>query len=64
MTKFPIAHLAHAEDMTYKLGEVEPEIAAVRAAGFPVEFIVRPGADIRAYLLPHIDDGWLAPAVR
>src|SRR6185437_1729257 len=69
-TKFHIVHLAHAQDTTYKLGEVEPEIAAVRAAGFPTEFIVRPGQhydahtdeDIRTYLLPHIDDGWLAPA--
>jgi predicted esterase len=69
-TKFPIVHLAHAEDDTYELGEVEPEIAAVRAAGFPVEFIVRPGGhsdshtnpDLLTYLLPHIDDGWLAPA--
>jgi predicted esterase len=69
-TKFHIVHLAHEQDMTYKLGEVEPEIAAVRAAGFPVEFIVRPGghsdthtnADLIAYLLPHIDDVRLAPA--
>jgi dienelactone hydrolase len=68
-TKFPIVHLAHAQDMTYKLGEVEPEIAAVRAAGFQVEFIVRPGGhsdshtdeDLINLLLPHIDDGWLAP---
>jgi predicted esterase len=69
-TKFPIVHLAHAEDETYELGEVEPEIAAVRTAGFPVEFLVRPGGhsdshtnpDLLTYLLPHIDDGWLAPA--
>jgi pimeloyl-ACP methyl ester carboxylesterase len=80
-TKFPIVHLAHEQDMTYKLGEVEPEIAAVRAAGFPVELVKRPGehwnepgdvvaghpvpgtdADILTYLLPHIDDGRLAPA--
>jgi predicted esterase len=68
-TKFPIVHLAHAQDTTYKLDEVEPEIAAVRAAGFPVELIVRPGghsdshtnADLLTYLLPHIDDGRLAP---
>jgi hypothetical protein len=68
-TKFPIVHLAHAQDDTYKLGEVEPEIAAVRAAGFPVEFIVRPGGhsdshtdeDLRTYLLPHIDAGRPAP---
>jgi hypothetical protein len=69
-TKFPIVHLAHAEDKTYELDEVEPEIAAIRAAGFPVEFIVRPGdhsdshtnPDLLTYLLPHFDDGWLAPA--
>jgi predicted esterase len=69
-TKFHIAHLAHAEDETYELGEVEPEVAAVRAAGFPTEFIVRPGGhsdshtnpDLLTYLLPHIDDGWLVPA--
>jgi hypothetical protein len=80
-TKFPIVHLAQEQDMIYKLGEVEPEIAAVRAAGFPVELVKRPGehwnepgdvvaghpvpgtdADILSYLLPHIDDGWLAPA--
>jgi hypothetical protein len=68
-TKFHIVHLAHAQDTTYRLGEVEPEIAAVRTAGFPVEFLVRPGQhydshtdeDIRTYLLPHIDDGWVAP---
>jgi predicted esterase len=68
-TKLHIVHLAHAQDTTYRLGEVEPEIAAVRAAGFPIEFIVRPGGhsdshtdpDQLTYLLPHIDDGWLAP---
>lgn len=69
-TKFHIVQLAHAQDTTYKLGEVESEIEAVRAAGFPVELIVRPGEhwdshtdeDLLTYLLPHIDDGWLAPA--
>jgi predicted esterase len=69
-TKFHIVQLAHEQDTTYKLGEVESEIEAVRAAGFPVELIVRPGEhadshtdeDLLTYLLPHIDDGWLAPA--
>jgi predicted esterase len=69
-TKFPIVHLAHAEDESYELDEVEPEIAAVRTARFAVELIVRPGGhsdshtnpDLLTYLLPHIDDGWLAPA--
>lgn len=80
-TKLHIVHLAHEEDETYKLAEVRPEVAAVKAAGFPIELIERPGehwndagevvaghpvpgtdADLRTYLLPHIDDGWLAPA--
>jgi len=63
-TKFPIVHLAHEEDQIYKLAEVEPEIEAVRAAGFPVELIERPGGhsdshtepDLIELLLPHIDD--------
>ncbi len=63
-TKFPIVHLAHASDNTYRLAEVEPEIEAVRAAGFPVEFIVKPGGhsdshtdpDLISLLLPHLDD--------
>jgi hypothetical protein len=63
-TKFPIVHLAHESDNTYPLAEVEPEIEAVRAAGFPVEFIVKPGGhsdshtdpDLINLLLPHIDD--------
>ena len=63
-TKFPIVHLAHASDNTYRLAEVEPEIEAVRAAGFLVELIVKPGGhsdshtdpDLINLLLPHIDD--------
>jgi hypothetical protein len=68
-TKFHIVHLAHTEDKTYELPQVQGEVAAVRAAGFPIELIERPGGhsdshtdeDLRTYLLPHIDDGWLAP---
>jgi hypothetical protein len=52
----------------------------MKAAGFPVELIERPGThydepganvngqpvpgtdpDIQSFLLPHMDDGWLAP---
>ncbi len=80
-TKFHIVQLAHEEDTTYRLSEVEPEVSAVRAAGFPIELVKVPGehwndpgdivaghpvpgtdADILTYLLPHMDDGWLAPA--
>jgi hypothetical protein len=69
-TKLHIAHLAHTGDMTYPIEGVREEVGAVKAAGFPVELIERPGghsdshtdSDLRTYLLPHIDDGWLAPA--
>jgi pimeloyl-ACP methyl ester carboxylesterase len=63
-TRFPIVHLAHTGDETYKLAEVEPEIEAVREAGFPVQLIKRPGGhsdshtdpDLINFLLPHIDE--------
>jgi pimeloyl-ACP methyl ester carboxylesterase len=42
-TNFHIVHLAHEQDETYKLGQVESEINAVEAAGFPVTLIKRPG---------------------
>jgi poly(3-hydroxybutyrate) depolymerase len=68
---FHVVHLAHRQDQTYPLGEVKTEIQAVRAAGFPVTFIKRPGHhyddststsgtdhDIVTYLLPHLGDDW------
>jgi hypothetical protein len=69
-TKFHIAHLAHTGDDIYPIAEVQAEINAAKTAGFPVELIERPGghsdshtdSDLLTYLLPHIDDGWLAPA--
>jgi hypothetical protein len=68
-TKLHIAHLAHAEDEVYELAEVESELNAVKAAGFPVSLKVRPGThsdantdeDLRTYLLPKIDEGWTSP---
>jgi predicted esterase len=42
-TKFHIVHLAHEEDGTYKLENVEGEISALESAGFPVTLIKRPG---------------------
>jgi hypothetical protein len=67
-TKLHIVHLAHEADEIYGLAEVEEEVAAVKAAGFPITLVKRPGrhydshtdSDLRTYLLPHIDDGWLA----
>jgi hypothetical protein len=68
-TKLHIVHLAHAGDTTYGLAGVQREVSEVAAAGFPIELIERPGthydantdSDLRELLLPHIDDGWLAP---
>jgi pimeloyl-ACP methyl ester carboxylesterase len=69
-TKLHIVHLAHLQDGTYPIAGVRSETNAVKAAGFPLTLIERPGehydantyADLRTYLLPHIDDGWLAPS--
>lgn len=74
--KFNDVHLAHTEDDTYPLDGVTSEINAMKAAGFPVTFVTVPGQhydpdddvngtgtdnDLRRYLLPHINDGWLSP---
>jgi hypothetical protein len=72
--KFNIVQLAHTEDATYAIGSVRAEINALKAAGFPVTLIERPGThydddtattgtdhDLRTLLLPHMDDSWLAP---
>ncbi len=42
-TKLHIVHLAHEQDETYELPKVEAEVAAVKAAGFPITLIKRPG---------------------
>jgi pimeloyl-ACP methyl ester carboxylesterase len=67
--KFPVVQLAHTGDKTYGIEEVRGEIGALQGAGFPVTLLERPGkhydshtnADLVELLLPHIDDGWLAP---
>jgi len=72
--KFNIVHLAHLQDETYPIEGVRAETDAVRAAGFPLTQIERPGThydadtgssgtdyDLRTYLLPHLSDGWLSP---
>jgi hypothetical protein len=68
-TKFHIVHLAHTEDGIYKIAEVKAETDALKAAGFPLELIMKPGGhsdattdpDLQKELLPHIDDGWTSP---
>lgn len=72
--RFNIVHLAHLEDATYPIDGVRAETDAVKAAGFPLMRIERPGThydadtgssgtdyDLRTYLLPHLSDGWLSP---
>jgi predicted esterase len=72
--KFHVVHVAHTEDAEYPIAGVESETDAMTAAGFPLTLIKRPGThydpdtattgtdhDLRTYLLPHLDDGWLSP---
>jgi predicted esterase len=67
--RFNVVHLAHTEDETYGIDGVRSEIKELKDAGFPVTLIERPGghsdgntdSDLQKLLLPHIDDGWLAP---
>jgi predicted esterase len=67
--RFNVVHLAHTEDETYGIDGVRGEIQQLKDAGFPVTLIERPGthsddstdSDLQKLLLPHIDDGWLAP---
>jgi predicted esterase len=69
-TKFHILHLAHLQDTTYPIGNVRSELAAVKAAGFPVELIEKPGThydgntdrDLQGLLAPTIEEaGWTSP---
>lgn len=72
--KFHVMHLAHTEDETYPIDGVRAETDAMKAAGFPITRIERPGThyddstattgtdhDLQTLLLPHLDDGWRAP---
>ena len=72
--KLNVLHLAHRQDDTYDIGTVRSEVSALKAAGFPATLIERDGNhyddstattgtdhDLQTLLLPHIDDGWLAP---
>lgn len=72
--KLNIAHLAHTEDENYLIAAVRAETDAVKAAGFPLTRIERPGThwqpdtatsgttyDMRTYLLPYLSAGWIAP---
>ena len=74
-TKFNVVHLAHTEDDVYPIDTVRQETGAMKDAGFPIKVVERKGshfdepgnglpgtdADVRKFLLPHLDDGWLSP---
>jgi poly(3-hydroxybutyrate) depolymerase len=69
-TKFHIVHLAHEQDEAYPLATVQSETNAVKAAGFPLELIVKPGthfdgntdSDLQELLIPYIEGkGWTSP---
>ncbi len=72
--KFNVVHLAHLQDAVYPIAGVQAETDALTAAGFPMTRIERTGThydadagptgtayDLRAFLLPHLDDGWVSP---
>jgi len=72
--KFNVAHLAHLSDDTYPIAGVRTETNALTTAGFPMTRIERAGThwdpdtsssgtdyDLRTYLLPYLNAGWVAP---
>ena len=72
--RFNVVHLAHTDDDTYPIAGVREETDAMKAAGFPIQRIERPGGhfdddtattgtdhDLRMLLLPRINDGWMGP---
>lgn len=72
--KLDVAHLAHTGDTTYPIDTVRSETDALKSAGFPMTRIERAGThwdddtassgtdyDLRTYLLPYLDAGWVAP---
>lgn len=75
--KFPVVQLAHLQDGVYPIEGVRQETDAVQADGHPMLRIERAGThydddsqdgttgttrDIVKELLPHLEDGWQAPA--
>ena len=72
--KFNVAHLAHLSDATYPIAGVRAETDALTAAAFPMTRLERAGThwdpdtassgtdyDLRTYLLPYLNAGWIAP---
>lgn len=71
--KLNIAHLAHLQDTTYPIATTRTKMVTLRTNGFPVTLIEKTGGhydndsgqtgtqyDLRTFLLPYIDAGWVA----
>jgi endoglucanase len=74
--KLNIVHLAHLQDTTYPIATIRANMTTLRANGFPVTLIEKTGThydndsgqtgtqyDLRTFLLPYIDAGWVTPGV-
>lgn len=72
--KMPIVHLAHLSDNTYPIAATRTNIQTLRNNGYTVTLIEKAGGhydndngafgtqyDLRTFLLPHLNDGWVAP---
>ena len=72
--KVNIVHLAHTGDTTYPISAAITWVTALQNKGFPVLLIQKAGThydndngafgtqyDLRTFLLPHLNDGWLSP---
>ncbi len=74
--KLNIAHLAHTGDTTYPIAAARANSATLKSRGFPATLIEKAGGhydndngqtgtqyDLRTFLLPYIDAGWVSGAV-
>ncbi len=70
--KINVAHLAHTEDGVYPIAGVRANLATLQSKGFPVYKLEQPGGhwvndpngtnhNMRTYLLPYLNKGWLSP---
>jgi endoglucanase len=73
--KLNIVHLAHLSDTTYPIATVRSNMTTLKNNGFPVTLIEKAGThydndngttgtqyDLRTFLLPHLNDGWISGA--
>jgi hypothetical protein len=73
--KINVAHLAHLSDTTFPIASVRTNMASLTANGFPATLIEKAGThydpdtatsgtnyDLRTFLLPYLNAGWVSPA--